>query len=323
VINQVQLQTMLASKASRVVHAARGCAVVDFGLRRVHGTDAGLKSARAFHIAGVTATSNVLAGKRYGIPIAGTMAHSYVQAHASELEAFRSFAEVFPSTVLLVDTYDTLDGVRNVIQLSQELGSGFRVRGIRLDSGDLGPLATQARALLDAAGLEHVGIFASGSLDEHEVERLLDGGAPITGFGVGTHMGVSSDAPYLDIVYKLVEYAGAGRIKLSPDKLVRPGPKQVLRVEQSGAALHDLLAVAGEDLPGRPLLELVMKNGNRLDSGRVPLEAARAHAAAELRKLPDRVRALRPADPPYRVQSSALLDVRTREGAARVLRRPP
>src|SRR5690606_27674578 len=184
-----------ASKASRVVTAARGRAVVDFGIWRMHGVDAGLKSARAFHVAGVSSTSNVLAGQVYGVPVSGTMAHSYIQAFARELDAFRTFAELYPETILLVDTYDTLEGVRRVIELARELGPAFRVRGIRLDSGDLAELAFRSREMLDAAGLEHVEIFASGGLDEYEIDELVKQGAPITGLGVGTSMGLSADAP--------------------------------------------------------------------------------------------------------------------------------
>jgi nicotinate phosphoribosyltransferase len=165
VMNQIHLQTVLASKAARVVEVAQGREVVDFGLRRMHGIDAGLKAARAFHIAGVDATSNVAAGQAYGLRVAGTLAHSYIQAHDDEYEAFRAFARLYPDTVLLVDTYDTLDGVRKVIDLARELGSGFHVSAVRLDSGDLGDLAIKARRLLDEAGLHEVGIFASGGLN--------------------------------------------------------------------------------------------------------------------------------------------------------------
>ncbi|MGH7557147.1 MAG: nicotinate phosphoribosyltransferase, partial [Gemmatimonadota bacterium] len=171
IMNQVHLQTVLASKAARVVAAARGRAVVDFGLRRMHGTDAGMKAARAFHIAGTDATSNVLAGRVYGLRVTGTMAHSYIQAHDEEMDAFRAFARLYSETTLLVDTYDTLDGARKVVRLAREMGDAFTVRAIRLDSGDLVELATEARRLLDAAGLERVEIFASGGLDEHQVER--------------------------------------------------------------------------------------------------------------------------------------------------------
>jgi nicotinate phosphoribosyltransferase len=230
-MNQVHFATVAASKAVRVVAAARGRRVVDFGMRRMHGRDAALKAARAFHIAGVDATSNVLAGKLYGMPVAGTMAHSFIQAHDSELAAFRDFAAIYPETTLLVDTYDTLDGVRNVVRLAEEIGSDFRVRGIRLDSGDLGELARASRRILDE-GLDRVEIFASGGLDEHEVERLVESGAPIDGFGVGTRMGVSSDAPSLDMAYKLTEYAGRVRLKLAPGKRILPGRKQVFRSER-------------------------------------------------------------------------------------------
>ena len=307
VINQIHLQTMLASKAARVVDAAAGRAVVDFGLRRIHGIDAGLKAARAFSIAGVGATSNVAAGQAFGLSVSGTQAHSYIQSHDDEYEAFRAFATLYPDTVLLVDTYDTLDGVRKVVRLARELGAHFRVRAVRLDSGDLCALARETRRILDEAGLTGVGIFASGNLNEYEVARLLAAGAPVDGFGVGTEMGVSRDAPSLDIAYKLVEYDGRGRMKLSPGKEVLPGRKQVYRVERGGRATHDVLGAADGDEEGRPLLGPVMKGGRRLRDGRVPLSEARARAEGELAALPDRLRTLEPAEPPYRVAISAAL----------------
>jgi nicotinate phosphoribosyltransferase len=276
-------------------------------MRRTHGIDAALKSARAFHVAGVHATSNVAAGQAFGIPISGTMAHSYVEAHDDELEAFRRFTEVHPETVLLVDTYDTERGVEKVVSLARELGDDFRVRGIRLDSGDLGALARRARAILDEAGLARVEIFASGGLDEHDVASLVASGAPIDGFGVGTSMGIADDAPGLDIAYKLVAYAGRGRMKLSPGKATLPGRKQVFRVEEDGAARHDLIARADEDGPGRPLLRRVMKAGERTAEGREPLDAARERARRELARLPEAVRGLAKAEPPYRVEISAAL----------------
>ncbi|MGH7960346.1 MAG: nicotinate phosphoribosyltransferase, partial [Candidatus Binatia bacterium] len=200
VMNQIHLATLLASKAARVVTAAQGRTVVDFGSRRMHGTDAAIKAARAFYIAGVTATSNVLAGKTYEVPVAGTMAHSFIQVYEDEAAAFRAFTRLYPDTVLLVDTYDTLAGVQKVIALAQALGDAFKVRAVRLDSGDLADLAFKARAMLDGAGLQRVEIFASGSLDEKVIARLVAKGAPMNGFGVGTAMGVSADAPDLDIV---------------------------------------------------------------------------------------------------------------------------
>jgi nicotinate phosphoribosyltransferase len=307
VMNQVHLQTVLASKAARVVEAARGRQVVDFGLRRMHGIDAGLKAARAFHIAGVHATSNVAAGQAYGLKVAGTMAHSYIQAHDDEREAFRAFAHLYPDTVLLIDTYDTLAGVRTVVELARELGPAFHVGGVRLDSGDLHELAVGARRILDEAGLQSVTIFASGGLNEDEIEQLLAAGAPIDGFGVGTDMGVSRDAPSLDIAYKLVEYAGRGRLKLSTGKALLPGRKQVFRVERDGMADHDVIGRRDESLPGRPLLQPVMAGGRRCRAGRVALEAARAHAKVERDRLPPRLRSIAPATPPYRVELSAAL----------------
>lgn len=315
VMNQIHLQTVLASKAARVVEAARGRAVVDFGLRRMHGSDAGMKAARAFHVAGVAATSNVQAGRMYGLRVAGTMAHSYVQAHDDELDAFRAFARLYPATTLLVDTYDTLAGVRKVVQLAREMGEEFGVRAIRLDSGDLAELAFEARRILDDAGLEEVEIFASGGLDEVEVERLVAAEAPITGFGVGTGMGVSADAPSLDVAYKLTSYAGRGRLKLSPGKPILPGRKQVFRREEAGTAVGDVIGRAEEEGPGRPLLVPVMRDGERLPAGRVDLDIARARARAEIERLPARIRSLEPADPPYPVELSAGLERYTSETA--------
>ena len=307
VMNQIQLQTMLASKAQRVVTAAAGRPVYDFGARRTHGIDAAVKGARAFHIAGVAGTSNVLAGKEYGLPVAGTMAHSYIQSHEDEAEAFRSFARRYPGTTLLVDTYDTLAGVRKVIDLAHELGDDFKVGAVRLDSGDLLALSQEARALLDAAGLPRVRIFGSGGLDEDQVAELVAAGAPIDAFGVGTSMGVSQDVPTLDIVYKLVEYAGKGRLKLSSGKPVLPGRKQVFRMSENGLAVRDVIARAAEDLPGLPLLVPVMRKGERLDAGRVDLNAAREHARRQLEALPERVRAIAAAEPPYPVEVSPAL----------------
>ena len=315
IINQIQLQTMLASKAARVVEAAQGRRVVDFGLRRIHGLDAGMKAARAFHIAGVHATSNVAAGQAYGLELSGTMAHSYVQAHEDEYEAFRAFARLYGDTVLLVDTYDTLAAVEKIVKLAQELGPAFRVAAIRLDSGDLVALAFGARRLLDASGLERVTIFASGSLNEDEVARIVAAGAPIDGFGVGTEMGVSRDAPSLEIIYKLVEYAGQGRLKLSPGKSILPGRKQIYRVEDNGVAAHDLLAAHDEVAEGRPLLEPVMRAGVRTNA-RATLDMARAHARHELDRLPAALRALEPAPTPYPVRISETL-ARSRDALSR------
>jgi nicotinate phosphoribosyltransferase len=307
VMNQIHLQTLLASKAARAVQAAQGRRVVDFGMRRMHGTDAAIQGARAFYAAGVHATSNVRAGLLHGIPVAGTMAHSYIQAHDREEDAFRAFSGLYPETVLLVDTYDTLEGVRKVAELARELGDAFRVRGIRLDSGDLAELARGARRILDAAGLGEVEIFASGNLDEYRIDELVRSGAPIAAFGVGTSMGVSADAPTIDLVYKLTEYAGSGRLKTSAGKGVLPGRKQVFRLEGNGGAERDVIAGHDEEQPGRALLEPVMQGGKRLAAGCPSLAAVRERAAAEIAKLPARVRALEPAEPPYPVEISPAL----------------
>lgn len=307
VMNQIHVHTVLASKAVRVVTAAQGRQVIDFGARRTHGIDAALKAARAFHIAGVHGTSNVLAGKLYGIPVAGTMAHSYVQAHDDEREAFRAFAHMFPGTVLLVDTYETLEGVRRVIDLVRAAPEQFTISAVRLDSGDLAALAKETRRLLDAAGLQKIRIFASSGLDEHEIAALVKVGAPIDGFGVGTAIGVSGDAPSLDIAYKLSEYAGKGRTKLARHKPILPGRKQVFRQEESGQATGDMIGKFGEVLEGRPLLKLVMRGGQRIPDGESDLESARRRAADELARLPGHVTALEPAIPPYPVSVSAAL----------------
>jgi nicotinate phosphoribosyltransferase len=303
-MNQVHLQTLLASKGARVVTAAQGRTVVDFGLRRTHGTDAGMKGARAFWIAGVDGTSNVLAGRAYGIPLNGTMAHSYVQAHDDERDAFRAFSALYPGTVLLVDTYDTLEGVRHVAELADQLGPDFAVRGIRLDSGDLAALARDARHILDDAGLGSVGIIASGGLDEYEVARLVRAGAPIDGFGVGTAMAVSKDAPSLDTAYKLTSYAGRGRLKLSPGKEILPGHNQVWRQDRDGRAVRDVIAPATPrgDVPhGRALLRRVMEHGARVEAGREGLDTIRLRVRAETDRLPSAIRSLEPAHPPYPV----------------------
>ncbi|MBA4742406.1 MAG: nicotinate phosphoribosyltransferase [Azoarcus sp.] len=315
VMNQMQLQTVLATKAQRMVAAAAGRRVLDFGARRMHGFDAALKAARAFHIAGIAATSNVLAGRVWGVPVAGTMAHSYVQAHDDEREALRAFAQTFPDTVVLVDTYDTLAGVRKVIDL---VCSGeARIGAVRLDSGDLLELARASRRLLDAAGLQHVGIVASGGLDEDRIAELVAAGAPIEGFGVGSSMGVSDDAPNLDIAYKLCEYDGRGRLKLSSGKPVLPGRKQVFRTLLDGRAVGDVIARADESLAGEPLLHPVMRDGRRLHPP-ADLDALRTHAQESIARLPHALQALEAAEPGYPVSVSAALREHQQQVAERI-----
>ena len=318
-LNQITFQTTIASKAARVVRAARAGGaerlVADFGMRRMHGTDAAMKAARAAYIAGVDATSNVAAGKAYDIPVTGTMAHSYVEAHDSEMDAFRAFADLYPETILLVDTYDTLAGVRKVIDLAEEHGADFSVRGIRLDSGDLAALAKEARTLLDGAGLGDVQIFASSGLDEHKITDLLDRGAPIDGFGVGTKMGTSADQPALDSAYKLCGYAGQPRMKLSTEKSNLPGRKQVIRQYEDGTALRDVIATEADDRHvGAPLLDRVMADGERTEAGASrPLDAHREHAAARVSELPDRLHALETDPERYEVVLSDAMEARLDE----------
>ena len=300
-LNQITFQTGIASKASRVVHAAQGRTVADFGMRRMHGWDAAMKAARACSVAGVGATSNVLAAQRYGLKPTGTMAHSYIEAHEEEMDAFRAFAEIYPETTLLVDTYDTLDGVRKTIDLARAMGDDFKVQALRLDSGDLVALAKEARTLLDEAGLTDVRLFASNSLDEHAIQDLLEKGAPIDGFGVGTRLGTMADQPYLDSVYKLSAYAEQDRMKLSSEKSNLPGRKQVYRFFDEGKAARDVIATAEETLDGTPLLDCVMQGGKRTEAGRRSLDEARRHCREAVAQLPDRLLALGEAAPPYPV----------------------
>lgn len=250
VLNQIHLQSVLASKAARVVAAARGRPVVDFGARRAHGTDAACKVARTSYLAGAAGTSNLLAARQYGIPTFGTMAHSFVQAFDSEVAAFEAFARLYPATMLLVDTYDTLRGVDHVIELAKRLGNRFDVRAVRLDSGDLDELSKATRARLDTAGLEQVEIFASSGLDENRIAALLAARCPIDGFGVGTQLVVAQDAPALDMAYKLVAYDGSGRTKFSSGKVIYPGRKQVFRKLEHGVFAATRSASTVKTFPG-------------------------------------------------------------------------
>jgi nicotinate phosphoribosyltransferase len=308
VLNQVHFQSVAAAKAVRVVSAAAGRQVVDFGSRRAHGIDAALKVARASYLAGAAGTSNVLAARLYGIPVFGTMAHSYIQAHEDESDAFDAFAGLYPETTLLVDTYDTLAGVERIVELDRKGGERFRVRAVRLDSGDLGELAKQARRILDDGGLEHVKIFASGGLDEHAIAELLKQQAPIDGFGVGTKLAVSSDAPDLDMAYKLVEYDNQPRMKLSDQKTFCPGRKQVFRRYEDNRMVEDVIGRYDEPLDGYPLLQTVMRDGRRLAETERSLDKARRHLAEELDRLPEYCRGIGPGKREYPVKVSSALN---------------
>jgi nicotinate phosphoribosyltransferase len=308
VMNLAHFQTLVASKAARSALAAPDKVLVDFGLRRAHGAEAALLSARAAWIAGFTGTATVEAQRRFGVPAYGTMAHSYVQAHDDEVQAFERFALAHPDNAwLLVDTYDTERAARRVVELAPRLAArGAAIRGVRIDSGDLGAHARAVRAILDEGGRRDIAIFASGNLDEHRVAALEAAGAPIDGYGIGTRMNTSADAPFLDCAYKLQEYARMPRRKRSEGKATWPGRKQVLRrYDRAGRILADTLALEDERLRGEPLLRPFMRGGERLEP-RPLLAEARERAARSLASLPPRLRALEPA-PPFAPEITAAL----------------
>jgi nicotinate phosphoribosyltransferase len=309
-LNLLNLQTVIASKAARAVLAAAGRPLTDFGLRRAQGAEAGTLGARAAYLAGFAGTSNVRAGARFGIPLSGTMAHSFVQAHDDEAEAFAAFAAVRPGdAVMLLDTYDTERAAEKVVALAPVLASGgVRVVGVRIDSGDLGEHARKVRRVLDAGGLRDVWILASSGLDEHDVAALVASGAPIDRFAPGTRIMTSPDAPTVDCAYKLVEYDGRPRRKRSEGKRSWPGRKQVWRARDGqGRIAADHLTLATETVEGaEPLLEPVMRGGRRLRPP-PPLAEARARAARELALLPEALRSLDPA-PPFAVRVSSGLE---------------
>jgi nicotinate phosphoribosyltransferase len=321
-LNICHVQSVLASKAARVVIAARGRALAEFGLRRSHGSDAGLKAARCAWIAGFQSTSNVLAGRAYGIPLSGTMAHSFVTAFSDELASFRAYAGAFPeSAVLLLDSYDTIEGARLAALVAREMAAEGRVlSGVRLDSGDLLPLSREVRRILDQAGFPAVRIVASGGLDEHDVEALLEAGAPIDVFGVGTRYNVSADAPSLDLVYKLVRYGDRDILKLSEGKETWVGAKAIYRtVGAGGKAVGDVLALADEPRPagaGASLLRAVMRRGE-LVRPHPPLAEVRRWCAEQLAALPDGVRRLRGHEE-YPVRRSDALRARQAAAIARL-----
>ena len=287
-LNTVGFQTLIATKAARCMHAARNRSLIDFSLRRTQGTDAGMKVARSTYIAGFAATSNVLAGKAYGIPISGTMAHSFVQAFPDEQTAFRAYAAAFPdSSVFLIDTYDTLEGARAAVRVAEEMRArGSALIGVRLDSGDMIHQSHQVRQILDDAGFHDVKVFASSGFDEYSLSRILDQGSAIDAFGVGTKVGVSADAPYVDIVYKLVRYAQRDVRKLSPGKKTLAGRKQVYRVTDSnGQYLEDFIGIRDETPPpGEPLMIPVMRGG-QIIAALPSLDAIRSNFKGNFGKL--------------------------------------
>lgn len=293
-VNLLHYQTMIASKAARCRLAAGPAQLIDFGMRRAHGAEAALLATRASYLAGFDATATVAAARRFGIPLVGTMAHSFVQAHDTEIEAFRSFAECQPENLtLLIDTYDTERGALRAGQLAKELRrKDVHMRAVRIDSGDLGLEATRTRGILDAQGCSDVRIYASGNLDEYEIARLRAQGAPIDAYCVGTRLSVAEDAPSLDCAYKLHEYAGTPRRKRSPGKESWPGARQVFReLDPHGRLCRDVIACADEVMEGRPLLQEVMVNGRRKTPPHT-LQDLRARCAQELATLPIELRTL-------------------------------
>jgi nicotinate phosphoribosyltransferase len=294
IINLLNFQTMIASKAARSVLAAQGKPVIDFGLRRAHGAEAGLLAARASYLAGFAGTATVLAGMQYGIPVYGTMAHSFVQAHNDEAAAFEHFAQAQPdNTVLLIDTYDTETGAQKVVALAPLLKvNGIPVKGVRLDSGDLADHARKVRHILDDGGLRDARILASGNLDEYRLKTLVQSNAPIDSFAIGTAMTTSSDAPSLDCAYKLQEYAGRPCRKRSEGKATLPGRKEVYRnYTDSGYLDHDVVTTRNDRQAGDPLLHPVMKEGRRLAPAPA-LDDIRKQVAIHLSKLPASMRHL-------------------------------
>jgi nicotinate phosphoribosyltransferase len=313
-LNTVNLQTMIATKASRVVEAAKGKAIIEFGLRREHGIDAGMKVARSSYIAGCQGTSNVLAGLSYGIPVFGTMAHSFVMSFNREIDAFRAFAKTFPNkSTLLIDTYDDIAGAEKAAIVAKELEKkGCKLGGVRLDSGDLATVSKKVRALLDEKGLSYISIFASGDLDEYKIAELLSNNAKIDAFGVGTRMGTSADKPYVDVIYKLCETMNekgnfSPIMKLSEGKATLPGRKQVFRFkDEKGNLAKDVIALADEKVKGEPMLVKVMENG-KVTYDLPSLSEIRASAQENLSKLPEKYKKLTKA-PPYPVELSPMLE---------------
>jgi len=333
-MNQIGVSSLIASKAARSTIAARGRRLIDFGMRRSQGADAALVAARSSYLAGFTGSSNVLAGRRYGIPLYGTMAHSYIMAHENERAAFDHYVALFPKlSTLLVDTYDTVRGVENAVRVALELKQqGFNLQAVRLDSGNLAELAIASRRILDGNGLHDVAIFASGNLDEYRIADLVRAGAPIDAFGVGTEMTVSGDAPSLDIAYKLVEYAGTPRIKTSTNKVTLPGRKQIYRaLNGSGGFYADIISLADESASAvrrefkpepsiaEPLMEKCISAGQRVGS-RPTLNESRERLLAALNKLEGRYKDLEQPQN-YLVKLSTALNAMMANERARAERR--
>ena len=310
IINILQFQTMIASKAIRSKLMAPEKLLVDFGLRRAHGAEAGMMAARANYIAGFSGTSNVLANVEFGIPIYGTMAHSFVEAHESEMAAFRNFATTEPdNVVLLIDTYDVAKAIDKTIQLAAELqAKGIQIKGVRLDSGNISEDAFMVRKKLEHAGLNNILIFSSGNLDEYQLASILDQQAPIDGFGIGTLLDTSADAPYLECAYKLQEYAGIPKRKHSLGKATLPGKKQVYRAIVDDKFAHDVITTSEDNCSGQPLVEQVMSQGARVKAPE-SLDEIRQRVQQQLAYLPHDIKMLAKGDDYPVIISDALRSV--------------
>ncbi len=322
IINLLQFQSLIASKAARMAMVAPGKVLIDFGLRRAHGAEAGLLAARASYLGGFAGTATVLAGKLYDIPTFGTMAHSFIQAHESEFQAFYDFSESQPSnTTLLIDTYDTERGAEKVVQLAPILKKrGIDIHGVRLDSGDMISLSKRVRHILDEGGLQTVKIIASGSLDEFSLTDFIREDAPVDGFGIGTRLTTSADRPYFDCAYKLVEYKGLGRRKLSEGKATWPGRKQVYRrCNQDSQMTGDIMTLESDRQNGVPLITKVMAGGKRIERS-VPLQASRTHLLDQVSNMPDYLKEIEgDAAQKYPVEISASLQEYAKEVDRRML----
>jgi nicotinate phosphoribosyltransferase len=317
-INLLHFETLIASKAARSVLAAPDKLLVDFGFRRAHGAEAGLLAARASYLAGFAGSATAAAAPLFGVPVYGTMAHSFVQAHDDESIAFDHFAHALPrNVILLIDTYDTEAAAEKVVRLAPKLAhDGIKIKGVRLDSGDLADHAFKVRRILNDGGLRDATIFASGSVDEYVLETLQEKGAPIDGFGIGTHMDTSADAPYLDCAYKLVEYGGKARRKRSEGKVLWPGRKQVFRSYGDNARmLADVLGLEGEERKGEEMIQPVMKAGKRV-SPPVPLRDLRERTLNEFNRLPVWLRGLKRAGEYSVVVSETIHDLARQVDAA-------
>jgi len=315
IINQINVQSLLTTKAARCVLAAPGCSLADFGSRRAHGIDAALKMARCGYIAGFQSTSNVLASQRYAIPSSGTMAHSFISSFAAEIDAFRAYTASFPDrAILLLDTYDTIQGAYNAVTVAKEMeAAGHNLVAVRLDSGDFADLSKQVRYILDEADLRYVKVVASGGLDEYEIYTLLQAHSPIDIFGVGTKVGVSADAPWSDMAYKLVAYDGRPVMKLSTEKVSLPGAKQVFRLyDTTGKFSRDIIAPKDGNPPGGEALLQPVMSGGRRTAPSPKLDVIRDTLANDLQRLDDSHKGL--YNPPhYPIAISAKLQQLTRK----------